>query len=356
MKIMGDASMGKHSMLDVAARAGVSKTTVSYVLNGKTGVSEETKSRVLLACQEMGYRINPNIQDFIRENLSGSTRNIALVFVATEFADPAYARIIDGVAKGTEENKYHLLFAKLTGAEETVYDLPPILRDGRVDGVLISGDIVPRVLSLLREIDIPCVILGDYNENITREYSNVSANTRAGIKLAIEALGKAGKTRIAFFNETLTHHSDKMVLNAYREGLADNNLPVDEEIIYVGKGSFSGAMGVLEPIFHKDTLPFDSIVCIDYRVAMEISHLIMARAWRIGKYDVVIAAGRPYSYYKLPIPSMYMDLLLEEVAYAALEELLTCLSQGESYRKKTTSLSPTLVSTIEGSVPGEDRP
>ena len=344
---MAEDNGRKPSMLDVAEKAGVSKSTVSCVLNGKPGVSEDTKAKVLMACKDMRYRINPNIQDFVRGNLSGLTRNIALVFVETEFADPAYARIIDGVAKGTEENKYHMLFARLTGAEETVYDLPPILRDGRVDGVLISGDIVPRVFSLLEEINMPSVVLGNYNESVTRGHSCVGIDFRAAVKMAVESLAKAGKTRIAFFAETLNHYSDKLILEAYKEALADENLPVNEDIIYIAQGSFSGAMGILKPIFKQDKMSFDSILCLDYRVAIEISHLIVGQAWNADKPGIALATARHYSCNKLPVPAVYIDMILDEVAYTGVEELLANLSQKKNNRTSTKFLTPDVVSMLD---------
>jgi LacI family transcriptional regulator len=330
------------SMLDVAQQAGVSKSTVSCVLNGKPGTSQETRDRILLACDQMGYKINPNIQDFVREAVSGSTRNIAFVFVETEFADPAYARLIDGVARGTCENNYHLLFAKLTGAEESVYDLPPILRDGRVDGVLVSGELTPETTSLLRQLEKPVVILGNYSDAVTKGSSSVEIGVDTAVHLIVKKLKEMGKSRVAFFNETMTHYMDRQMLEVYKFALSENRLPVDESIVYVGSGAFTGAMRLLKPVFEQDRLPFDSICCLDYRCATEISHLIMGRCWK-KEVDVVLATLRPYSYYKLPVPTIYADSLTEDSAHEAVLLLMESLAAGPAFRPKRITMSPVVI-------------
>lgn len=200
------------SMLDVAQKAGVCKSTVSYVLNGKPGVSDETRSRVLNACDELGYRINKSLQDFIRGKLSGITRNIAFVLVGRNFADPSYARLVDGIAAGAAENNYHLVLAKLSGNEESIMELPPILRDSRVDGVLISGHVNHQVIDVLHQLDTPIVILGSYHESITGDNSVVDLNVKGMYIRTIEYLKQQGKTRIAYFSNTLEPYNDKRCL------------------------------------------------------------------------------------------------------------------------------------------------
>ena len=77
------------SMLEVAQTLGLSKSAVSRALNNKSGVSDETRELVLKTCDQMGYRINPNIQDLVRRSISGVTKNIAFVLVGRLLRTPA---------------------------------------------------------------------------------------------------------------------------------------------------------------------------------------------------------------------------------------------------------------------------
>lgn len=180
---------------------GVCKATVSKVLNKRPGVSEETRRSVIRVCEELGYRLNPSIQDFVRKMVSGVTMNLAFVLVGVDFADPAYAPFIDGVARATEEGNYRLVFIKLSGEEESIFDLSPVLRDHRVDGVLISGKVDTSVLALINELDIPFIILGNYSNSISRDSVAVEIDVDLGVHKAIEQLKLLGKTRIACFSE-----------------------------------------------------------------------------------------------------------------------------------------------------------
>ena len=330
------------SMMDVARLAGLSKTTVSYVLNNNPRVTEDTKARVLEACERLGYRINTNIQDFVRSTISQTTRNIALVFVGRDFADPAYARLVDGIAKGTEENNYHLLFAKLSGEESGVMDLPPILRDGRVDGMLISGVLNPGVMNVLRALEIPGVILGSYSHDITRDFFAVECDMGAGIHRVIEHFAKLGKTRIAYFSETLDYYSDRQNLLSFKDALLAYGLKFDQGSVYVGSGDFSGALQIMTPIFEGQELPFDALYCNDFRCSVEISHLAMARSWMNKEPSIILGTTRTFAYHKLPVPAVYLDTVSWEVSYQASIKLLDSISQGERYHPGSLRLSPTI--------------
>jgi transcriptional regulator with XRE-family HTH domain len=120
------------SSREIAARVGVSVMTVSRALNNKPGVSEKIKQHILASCEELGYQINPSIQDLVLKSRSGFTRNIAFVMVGAEFADPAYARAMDGIAKAINEFGYNLGLAHLTGKEHSAQHLPPGLFRQRI--------------------------------------------------------------------------------------------------------------------------------------------------------------------------------------------------------------------------------
>ncbi len=127
---------------DVARACGVSTATVSKALNRKEDVAQTTRERVLDVCERLGYQLNSSIQDLARRGRNGLTRNIALVMVGKPFADPAYARAIDGVSQAADEHGLHLILERLRGDETRLIDLPPVLRDGRVDGMLVTGNLI----------------------------------------------------------------------------------------------------------------------------------------------------------------------------------------------------------------------
>ena len=69
------------SMQDVADCAKVSKGTVSKVLNNRSDVSEKAKKKVLLACEQLKYSLNPNVQDLLRTGVSGHSQDLCFLVI-----------------------------------------------------------------------------------------------------------------------------------------------------------------------------------------------------------------------------------------------------------------------------------
>lgn len=100
---------------DVARRAGVTRSLVSYVLNN-TGrsVAPETRERILQAIEELGYRPNKFAQGLMRGNGdSVAGRQIGLVLNSSEvLLRPYYSEIVAGIHAAAHENDYHIRFIR----------------------------------------------------------------------------------------------------------------------------------------------------------------------------------------------------------------------------------------------------
>ncbi len=309
-------------MNDVAERAKVSKATVSRVLNGKGVVSPKARTQVIKACEELKYKLNFNIQDLVLKARNGATRNIAFVMVGKEFADPAYAHQIDEISSEVNKRHYHLMLVKISGKEKTVYDLPPILRDERIDGILLTGEITPETVRVMEEMQSQCVVLGNYSSQLLRSLSCVRRNVELPVLDIIKKLAESGKKRIAFVEENYNNFAVQQTLTAYKMALSENGLTFDENICYFGKGPFSGIFNILKPVFECNDLPFDSILCKDLRLAREISHLIIAHFGLEREIDILLVTTRPFDYYELPVPTIYLEQSTKTHIEAALQLLI----------------------------------
>ena len=309
-------------MFDVATQAGVSKATVSRVLNNNENVSKKIKARVLSACETLNYKLNSNIQDFILKARSNTTRNIAFVMVKKNFADPAYSYLIDGISTEINKRHYHMILAKLSGEEKTLYDLPPILRDERVDGIILSGSFGPNIVKIIKNLTTQCVVIGNYDTHLLNSLSNVRFNYQLSILNVINTFVAQGKKRIAFVDEMQGNFLVQKIFNTYKVALTENNLPFNKDICYFGQGPFSGIYQTLQPVFNSNTLPFDAILCPTLRLAQEISNLIMAHFGFNQKIDIIIATSRPSDYYKLSVPTIYIENSYATIAQAAIKLLI----------------------------------
>ena len=322
------------SIRDVAAKAGVSIMTVSRVLNNKAEVSEKVRQSVFSACDELGYQINPSIQDLVRKGRNGHTHNIAFVMIGKEFADPAYSRAMDGIAKGITDFNYNLAMASLSGKEKSVQNLPPVLRDGRIDGFIITGDLTEDIMGILKKLGKPYVILGNYSEKVSGDSVRIESNYRSLMIRLVDELKKAGKKKIAYFTENPTNFFEVGLFESFIKSMKENHLSPDEKIMYSGTGAFSGAFGSLKPIFLQKKIPFDAIVCLDFRCAQEIANLILMRSGFGKRPEILLATSRRYSYYKLLVPAIYCEAGLNDMAYQGVKCLVEMITKGESYPHK----------------------
>ncbi|MBN2640197.1 MAG: LacI family DNA-binding transcriptional regulator [Victivallales bacterium] len=310
------------SMDDVAARAKVSKATVSRVLNGRTGVSDTVCKRVLEICRELNYTINHNIQDLVLKGRNGTTRNIAMVLVGRDFSDPAYAALMDGVAEGIQRFNYNLTLVKLDGGERDVYDLPPMLRDGRADGMLVSGELKPEHLELFRQMAMETIVIGSYTPALLKGLGCVEINFQKRAFEIVEAALKHGCRRLALFEENPGNYSAELFLRFIAQAAAEYELDFNEQNYYTGTGAYSGARESLLPVFRQEQLPFDCMICTDYRTATEISAILSARYGFDAKPDMLIITTSPYRHFSLSTPAVYLDCGSHELALTSVTQLV----------------------------------
>ncbi len=313
------------TMRDVAKAVGVSTTTISKALNYKPDVSDDLRRRIFAVCDEMGYRLNSSIQDLARRGRGGLTRNIAFVMMGNAFADPAYARAIDGVSRAVEQHRLHLILDRMRGDENAVYDLPPVLRDGRVDGILVTGTLTESAMAVIRNLNIPYVILGAYSPRLIKGAINVRLDVDQRLADLISELVRRGRRRIAYFTENQDNYYEQQSIAAFKSALNEHGITADEKLIYTGSGPYTGAFPVMERVFAQPELPFDAIACLDFRTAQEISHLVLAHSGIGVDPGVMMAVCRPFDYYRLPVPTIYGEASLDEVAFEGVNALMDWL-------------------------------
>jgi DNA-binding LacI/PurR family transcriptional regulator len=295
------------SMKDVAEYLGVSKATVSRALSGKTEISAAMRQKINKACEQLGYRLNPNIQDLVLKSRSGVTRNIGYVLVERDFSDPAYASMMDGIAEGIKKIQYNLVLVKLTGEERNIYDLPPMLRDGRLDGILITGNLRPPVMNALKKLRIVTVALGAYSPAVLQGVNNVQSSLEKKSYESVELALKNGCRSIALFEETPESFSNLQIYNYIKAAAEEYGIEFRQENFFRGDGAYSGAMKVMKPVFEQPELSFDGIICWDFRTAGEVASLVMGRCGLRNEPDVKIVVSRPYPHFTLPVPALYME-------------------------------------------------
>jgi len=193
------ASLGRHAtILDVAAAAGVSKSTVSNVIRGVVGVSADTRARVHEAIDQLGYRPNVLARQLVQQ------RTTTLGVVVGDLGNPFYAEMAKHIERAAAGRGYRAMFCNTQGDDEAELSGLESLMEYRSAGVLFLSQPADRerarsiVSGRAPAVFVTCA--GDWGDT-------VSADDDAGAELATEHLVRLGHRRIAYFADPIVEDS-----------------------------------------------------------------------------------------------------------------------------------------------------
>jgi LacI family transcriptional regulator len=181
-------------MYDIAVKAGVSKATVSYVLNGrKNGVriSDETRERILAVAGEMGYRRN----ELARAIVTG--KNMVLGVLSHDPRAEAQSRIMYGIQQEAYRQGY---FIKIIHVPEDMQPATTVARcvEQRIAGVIcinLAPPIQEELSGEATKYDLPLSVVDD--SNIQDCAIRVATDEEQSVELALNHLTDLGHRRIA---------------------------------------------------------------------------------------------------------------------------------------------------------------
>lgn len=215
---------------DVAKKAGVSITTVSFVLNNRPDVviSEEVKKRVLSVARELDY--HPSA---MAAGLAGRrTRNLGVVFYLEDkiISNQFYSFVVEGMVKETVEKNFNLLFSYVDSAYGGYPSLPKIVREKNVDGVILIGRSEPKMVGDIKERRIPLVAVDNFP--ILKGIDTIQTDNKQGGILAVDHLIQLGHKHIGFLTIAGGRPSLEERKEGWKAALAKNNLVADKDYIF----------------------------------------------------------------------------------------------------------------------------
>ena len=238
----------KLTLEDIGRLAGVSRSTVSRVINDQSSVSADVRERVQEVIRRTGFI--PNVA--ARSLATHRTGVLGLVIpsrVHSIFEDPYFGMLIKSISRATNATRLTLaLFLFETEEEETeVY--PRALAGGLVDGVILTASRMgDPLLARLVEGGLPFVMIGrpDREDKI----SYVDVDNVGGARAAAVHLCNLGHRRVAYLGAPTTTTSGVDRLRGFSEGLATCGIPMDPDLRVDGDYSEQSgyeAMGKLIP-------------------------------------------------------------------------------------------------------------
>ncbi|MEJ1922403.1 LacI family DNA-binding transcriptional regulator [Microbacterium sp. KHB019] len=211
---------------EVAAAAGVSRSTVSRVVNGSTAVSPEARDSVHRAIASLNYVPNRAA----RSLASRQTNAIALIVpedTTRFFGDPFFASIVAGITGALRGSDY--LLNLLIASDDPGDKMSSFVRHGGVDGALIVSHHTSDAFVETIASSVPVVWGGRPPQRRHGEYA-VDVDNIAAARTATQHLIDTGRTRIATVTGPMTMHVSSDRLQGFRDALADAGLSSAAEL------------------------------------------------------------------------------------------------------------------------------
>lgn len=282
----------KITSIDVAARAGVSRSAVSRVFTPGASVSKSTAAKVRAAAGELGYR--PNV--LARSLITGRSRIIGLVVAYLE--NQFYPEAIEKLSHALQAKGYHVLVFMASNDGAATQQVIDELLDYQVDGIIaasvgLSNDLTGRC----EDAGIPIVLFN--RDQFDDRLSSVTSDNRAGGRKLAEFLLAGGHERIAHIAgwEGASTQIDREA--GFMAGLSAEGAQIVAR--GVGNFDFETAKGAARAMFDCDAPPDAVFVANDHMafavmdvLRFELGISVPDEVSVVGYDDVNIAAWASY--------------------------------------------------------------
>jgi LacI family transcriptional regulator len=326
--------------VDVAKAAGVSRTTVSFVLNRvpDARISEETRQRVLTAARKLNYH-----RDVTGRRLAtGKTGILGLVISQSPdrvAADAFLPQVMHGLQRAAQEHGYYILFhAQAPSQDHLVYT--HLIRERHVDGIVLSG---PRTddaeLVKLHREGVPIVLLGQLPDT---NIPFVDVDNVGGARMAVEHLLDLGHTRISIItNAPVTYTASRDRLAGYKASLKVRGVRFDKALVCMGDFTEASGETAMSCIFKTSPRPTAVFVASD---VVALGALRAIKAYKLHVPDDISLVGFddvPLASYVEP-PLTTVRLPAYELGWGAGERLIRMI-EGEDLPEPGVLLETRLV-------------
>ena len=327
---------------DVATIAGVSKQTVSRVINDRPDVSPETRKRVKEVIEQVGYRPSA----LARSLTSKRSYTLGVVIAGLKYIGPS--TLLNGITSTAEEAGYCLILKELPSF---IYDeIEPIFQDfysRQVDGIIWAvsevGDNRKRLNKLHFEQNIPLVYL---TMEPQRDITVITEDNYLGARLAVTHLLEQGYCRVGFLSGPLEWWEARQRMKAWKDVLSEAGMEIKDNHWVAGNwSSVSGAVSI-EKLFEQYP-EMDSLFAANDQMALGALQVFHQKGLRIPEDMGVVGFDNiPESANFWPsLTTIQQDQ--GRVARVAVEELIKIIESGwkglDPIEPHSILLEPTLV-------------
>lgn len=308
------------TIFDIAQRAGVSPSTVSNALNGRPGVGEVARGRIIAIASDLGWRPNNSA----RALRAARSRTVGMVLQhrgtpLAEMRSPFLLNLITGIDRTLSLDGFALLLRTVPDLVTEVEVYRQWWVEQRVDGVIVYNPNVedPR-LQELRRLALPAVVMGRLPAS--RALATVWSDNHRAAGLAVDHLIQGGHRRIARVGLDPSRRYVLERRRGFEEAMARADLPGDLSLAATADAG-EATLGLLERrdpptaiIFEADTLAIEGMLALRAR-GVGIPDEVSVLAWD---------DCRIYELFSPPLTALHRDV--PELGHIIAKALLGCLS------------------------------
>ena len=337
------------TIIDVANFAGVSKTTVSAVLNNGPHVKEETRRKVEEAVKALGYVCNHNARGLRKREtkclgviVAVETRDIHTYEFNFEVGQFGYA-VANGIPDGLGDSDYGLITEQYCPSE-MAGELPAIVKNARVDGVFLVGSLFDaEFLQKLDALKLPAVGVGTGYDSIDCVFPDIAK----GMRLQVEELVRNGAERIAMVNCPPEFANAKTRIEGWNQAVSSFSDRLKETWeIQCRTNTGEGGYLAMKELWESGTRP-DGVVTAHEAIALGVMRYLHEQGIRVPEdvsvtsYETSVLGG-----YSIP-PLTSVNIKKEEMGAIAAHMLVKRI-ENPAAPLQSNIIDPELV--VRGSV------
>lgn len=313
--------MKKTSLNDIALQLGVSKTLVSFVLNGKGKefrISDDICKKVVELAKELNYQPN-RIAQGLR---TGKTNTIGLIIA--DIANQFFGKLGREIEQEAARHGYRVIFCSSDENPEKSGQQIAMLQQSQVDGFIISPPMnSEEQIRSLSKSNIPFVLVDRYFPEIESNYiviDNFDAAYRATSHLL-----KLGRKRIANITVNLDLVNMKERTEGYKQALRDAGVEADENLVKVLPFTHENKdidRAIKELVGKRNNIKADAILFSTSKLGIMGIECISALGLKIPDELAIVSFDDPDAYRICVSPVTVINQPLKEIGKIAVQVLL----------------------------------
>ena len=318
--------MKKLTVKDIAKKAGVSITAVSFVLNNKPGVSEETRKRVQKIIKETDFK--PSLSS--KKLVLNKSFNICLMMNAfsSPFEALFYFEITRGIINRSMKCNYNVIISKPIMSQS---ELPDLIYSGDADGIIFMQDISQALIDKASQSGVPFIVVDSHSNN--KDVTSINPDYKSATFDATSYLIKRGHRDIAMIASNVVPDFFKQTLSGFKEAMKSHNLTPNPDFCSRVASSEETAYLVAKDLFKQKKRPTAVLCTVDsfaigvMRCAKDMKLSIPDDISIIGIDDILLSRYiepklTTIGIDKEAIGSLAMDMIIQKIKGNNVESIL----------------------------------